>query len=79
MFKYALKFTDLSLEDNWLAFQKLSGKRLINSFGCLRGVDVFEYSENEMLDYLPYLQIFYEWMQAARGYSVVSEKTFVVK
>ncbi len=79
VFKYALKFTDMSLEDNWYAFQKLSGKRLINSFGCLRGLEVPEDSEKECLDYLPYLQIFYEWMDFAKGYSVVPEKTFVVK
>ena len=79
VFKYALKFTDMSLEDNWYAFQKLSGKRLINSFGCLRGLDVPEDSDKECLDYLPYLQIFYEWMDFAKGYSVVPEKTFVVK
>jgi hypothetical protein len=79
LFKYALKFSDMTLEDNWHAFKKLSGKRLINSFGCLRGVKVPEELADETIDDLPYLQIFYEWMQAARGYSLVPEKTFVVK
>ncbi len=79
VFKYALKFTDLDLADNFEAFQKLSGRRLVNSFGCLRGIDVPDGLGDETLDDLPYLRIFYEWMQAARGYSVVPDKTYVVK
>ena len=36
-FKYALKFSDLELSDNLHAYKTLKGKRLINSFGALRG------------------------------------------
>jgi len=36
--KYALKFSDLSLENNLHAFHTLSGKRLIASSGCLFGL-----------------------------------------
>lgn len=79
LFKYALKFTDLELSDNFEAFKKLSGRRLVNSFGCLRGVEVSDELVDETLDDLPYLRIFYEWMETAKGYSVVAEKTFVVK
>lgn len=42
VFKYALKFTDLPLDDNWQGFKTLSHKRLIFSFGLFRGVDVPE-------------------------------------
>ena len=38
-FKYALKFSDLELSDNLHAYKTLKGKRLINSFGALRGVE----------------------------------------
>jgi len=38
--KYALKFSDLSLADNWEAFRLLSGRRLVDAFGWLRGVEV---------------------------------------
>ena len=41
-FKYALKFSDLELSDNLHAYKTLKGKRLINSFGALRGVEVPE-------------------------------------
>ena len=79
VFKYALKFSDMTLEDNWHAFNKLSGKRLVNSFGCLRGLKVSEDLADESIDDLPYLRIFYDWMESAKGYSLVPEKTFVVK
>lgn len=38
VFKYALKFSSMSLADNWEAFQTLLGRRLFSSFGCVRGV-----------------------------------------
>lgn len=40
VFKYALKFSDLTLEDNWQAYQVLKSKRLVDSFGCLKGVEI---------------------------------------
>ena len=38
--KYALKFSDLSLVDNYHAFEIMSGMRLIDAHGVLRGVDI---------------------------------------
>lgn len=40
VFKYALKFSDMSLEDNFHAFETLSKKRLISSSGLLHGLKV---------------------------------------
>ena len=48
VFKYAVKFSDLSLDDNWHAAQLLKGKRLLNSFGLFRGVEVPEEIEERM-------------------------------
>ena len=42
VFKYALKFADLPLADNWQAYRDLSNRRLVDSFGLLRGVVVPE-------------------------------------
>ena len=70
VFKYALKFSDMPLEDNWEAFEKLSGKRLIASFGCFRGVDVPEDLTDEQLDDLPYIEHLYRFVYGA-GYSLV--------
>lgn len=70
VFKYALKFSELPLEDNWAAFETLSSKRLVDSFGCLRGVEVSEdFADDEIGDDLPYMELFYRFMQG--GYSRV--------
>lgn len=38
--KYALKFSDLTLEDNLHAYHTLKGKRLLQSSGCLYGMEL---------------------------------------
>jgi plasmid rolling circle replication initiator protein Rep len=47
IFKYALKFSDMELEDNFIAWETLKGKRLLGSFGEFRGLDALEIPENE--------------------------------
>jgi hypothetical protein len=69
VFKYALKFSDLELEDNWDAFTKLAGNRLVDAFGVLRGVEVRDDLTDEPLDDLPYVELFYRYMSGA-GYSL---------
>lgn len=69
VFKYALKFSDLPLADNWDAFVKLKGKRLVDSFGCLRGVEVPEDLNDDRLDDLPFVELLYRFTRA--GYSLV--------
>ena len=62
VFKYAVKFSDLTLADNWHAAQILKGKRLLNSFGLFRGVEIPESMLDEPLDGLPYLDRFYRYL-----------------
>jgi len=62
VFKYAVKFSDLSLEDNWHAAQRLKGKRLLNSFGLFRGVQIPESLLDEPLDEFPYWDRFYRYL-----------------
>ena len=62
VFKYAVKFSDLTLPDNWHAAQILKGKRLLNSFGLFRGVQIPESLLDEPLDELPYWDRFYRFM-----------------
>lgn len=71
VFKYALKFSDLSLEHNWHAAQVLKGKRLLNSFGLFRGVHVPESLLDEPLDNLPYWDRFYRFF--AGHYQITGE------
>ena len=74
VFKYALKFSELSFEDNWEAFKQLSGKRLVDSFGLLRGVQVSDDLTDEPLEDLPYIELFYQWFNRS-GYSLMKTKT----
>lgn len=62
VFKYAVKFSDLSLEDNWEASKVLKGRRLLGSFGVFRGVKVPESLLDEPLEELPYFDRFYRFV-----------------
>lgn len=67
--KYALKFSDLSPADNYHAFEVLSGQRLFDSFGCMRGVELPEDLTDEPLDDLPYVEHFFKYLNGS-GYSL---------
>lgn len=73
VFKYAVKFGDLSVENNWTAYEVLTGERLISSFGLLYGVEVPEALTDEPLDELPYFELLYHHIKGA-GYSLVTPK-----
>lgn len=72
VFKYAVKFSDLSLEQNWHAAQILKGKRLLNAFGLFRGVEVPEELTDELLEDLPYWDRFYRF--AFGHYQITGER-----
>lgn len=70
VFKYALKFSELSLEHNLEAFKILSGKRLQGSYGNFHGVKVPEKMTDELLDELPYLEMYYKYSREKRSYDL---------
>ena len=71
-FKYALKFSDLELPD-LDAYKTLKGKRLINSFGALRGVEVpEELTDDDLSDDLPYMLMLYNYRKGS-GYNFVEQ------
>lgn len=72
VFKYALKFAELPLADNWQAFLELSNRRLVDSFGLLRGVEVPEELTDEPLEGLPYIDYLYRFNRHSGGYSLDS-------
>jgi hypothetical protein len=69
VFKYAVKFSDLPLDDNWEGYKTLSGKRLIASFGLFRGIEIPDDLIDEPLDDLPYVDMLYKFIFGA-GYSL---------
>lgn len=66
--KYALKFSDLDEADNWHAYQVMSGQRLIDSHGLMRGVEIPESLLDEPLDGLPFVDLLYRYLVGV-GYS----------
>jgi hypothetical protein len=68
VFKYALKFPSLSLPDNLQAYRVLKGRRLLQSFGCFRGVQVPENLEDKEILNSPFIDLFYKYL-AGVGYS----------
>jgi plasmid rolling circle replication initiator protein Rep len=74
VFKYAMKFSDLSYKDTLYAFCVLRGKRLTGSLGCFRGIEVPEGLE-DVIDVKdePYLELLYKFKNNA-GYNLAASK-----
>lgn len=73
VFKYALKFSDMPLADNWQGFKTLAKQRLVFSFGMFWGVEVPEELTEEDLDDLPFIELLYRFAVGI-GYSFVNQK-----
>ena len=71
VFKYAVKFSDQPPEDTVHAWLTLSGKRLLGSSGCFRGVEVPEdlLDDPEGFNDLPFVTLFYRYLRQG-GYSL---------
>lgn len=64
VFKYALKFSDLTPEQTLEAFSYLKGKRLQGSFGLFRGVVIDKELNEDPLEGLPYMELFYTYVSS---------------
>lgn len=67
VFKYALKFSDLSDDARLHAYKTLKGKRLQDSFGSLRGLVVEPSDADDLLEELPYIERFFQYVRGV-GY-----------
>jgi len=63
VFKYALKYSTMSLEHNWEAYNVLQRMRLVSSFGIFRGVEIPEQLTDEIsYDDLPYYEMVFRYL-----------------
>lgn len=76
VFKYALKFSDLELADNFTAYETLRGERLVASFGCFRGVEIPESLLDEPLEDLAFSELFYRFITGV-GYDLDLSKSHI--
>jgi hypothetical protein len=74
VFKYALKFSELDLDDNFRAYEVLQGRRLQGSFGSFRGVEVPETMTDELLEDLPFIEMYYKFMPSLGAYDLKETK-----
>jgi len=74
VFKYALKFSDLSPQQNIEAALLLNKRRLLFSFGVFRGVVVPESLLDEPLEDLPFIDLIYRYFDEV-GYALTEYKT----
>lgn len=70
VFKYAVKFSDLPLADNWQGYKTLSGRNLVFSLGAFRGVDVPDDLTDEELNDEPFVELLFRFAKGA-GYSLL--------
>lgn len=62
VFKYALKFSELTPAQTVEAYAFLQGKRLQGSFGSFRGVEVPESMNEDSLEDEPYIELIYKYI-----------------
>jgi hypothetical protein len=66
VFKYALKFSSMTLADNLHAADSLHRRRLVDSFGCLKGVTVSKHLTDEPLAAdLPFINLLFSFNAGA--------------
>lgn len=75
VFKYALKFSDLENSDRLTAYRTLKGKRLQDSFGELRGLDIEPTDADDLLDDLPYIERMFHYIPGV-GYKLTQEQKY---
>jgi hypothetical protein len=75
VFKYAVKFNELPLVDNWHAFNTLRRKRLIRSAGILWGVEMPESDMDEELDDPVFADFVYRYFHEQDAYKVCEHRT----
>lgn len=82
VFAYALKFSEMSNQDRWFAFNQLKGERLISSFGSLRGVEVPESLSDDLIDdeklWVDVLYRYSKWIGYSSGLVVGSSSPGVM-
>lgn len=72
VFKYSVAFQELEQDDLMTAFATLSGRRLLFSAGAFWGVEIPESFLDEPLEGLPFVDLFYAFMQGK--YSLVASR-----
>lgn len=74
VFKYAMKFQGMSCEKNWQAHKDLQRQRLLISFGEFYGVKIPENLNDEPLEDLPYIDLFFRYLTGSKAYTFIKDQ-----
>jgi plasmid rolling circle replication initiator protein Rep len=76
VFKYALKFSDLSLDRQFEAWETLRTKRLTGSFGSLWGLEIPDDLLDDLshLDDLPFIEMVYRFKRQNKAYDLLQSR-----
>jgi hypothetical protein len=75
VFKYSMKFQDMSLDHNWRAHLDLKRKRLLLSFGLFYGVKLPKSLTDDPLEDLPYVDLFFRYLAGSSVYTFDQDKS----
>jgi len=78
VFKYALKFSELENSDRLYAYNVLKGKRLQDSFGDFRGLDVEPNDSDDLLQDLPYIERIFNYYRGVGYKEMLSNDSGIV-
>jgi hypothetical protein len=70
IFKYALKFSEMEFDDNFIAWDTLKGCRLMGNFGDFRGLDVMKEDTKIALKDESYIELFYKYQSETQKYKL---------
>lgn len=70
VFKYSMKFQDMSLSDNWRAHLELKRVRLLMAFGDFYGVKLPAELTDDPLEDQPYVDMFFRYLEQSKTYTL---------
>ena len=70
IFKYAMKFSEMEFDDNFIAWDTLKGRNLMGTFGDFRGLDIEKEDTQIALKDEPYIELFYKYQSESQKYKL---------
>lgn len=70
IFKYAMKFSEMEFDDNFMVWDILKGRNLMGTFGDFRGLDIEKEDTKIALKDEPYIELFYKYQSEFQKYKL---------
>jgi len=70
IFKYAMKFSEMEFDDNFMVWDTLKGCNLMGTFGDFRGLEIKKEDTEIALKDEPYIELFYKYQSEFQKYKL---------